>query len=372
MITIVGLGPGGPELVTRQAAEVLATAAMVHLRTRRHPAVVVIPDHVATDSFDDEYERAASFDALYSTIVERLLAQAEQEDVVYAVPGHPLVAEATVRLLRPAAADRGIALRIVAGLSFVEPALTAIGVDPFEAGLQIVDAYDPDVEPFRPALIGQLHDRHTAGLAKIALLERYPEEHRAALIRHAGLADETVDWLPLYAIDRRDDLDHLTSLFLPAIPLLDGAGSARTFDEVVHRLRRECPWDREQTHQSLRRNLIEETFEAADAALDSEDLVAFGHELGDGLLLQVYLNAAIAEESETFTIRDIYRWITAKLIRRHPHVFGDVAASTAEQVEAGGSGSRQPSRPAPARAGWTGYRIACRHWRWSTPSTSAP
>lgn len=353
MITIVGLGPGGPELVTRQAAEVLATAAMVYLRTRRHPAVVVIPDHVATDSFDDEYERAASFDALYSTIVERLLAQAEQEDVVYAVPGHPLVAEATVRLLRPAAADRGIALRIVAGLSFVEPALTAIGVDPFEAGLQIVDAYDPDVEPFRPALIGQLHDRHTAGLAKIALLERYPEEHRAALIRHAGLADETVDWLPLYAIDRRDDLDHLTSLFLPAIPLLDGAGSARTFDEVVHRLRRECPWDREQTHQSLRRYLIEETFEAADA-LDSEDLVAFGHELGD-VLLQVYLNAAIAEESETFTIRDIYRWITAKLIRRHPHVFGDVAASTAEQVEANweqikaaeraGSGSRLDGVP---------------------------
>jgi len=101
---------------------------------------------------------------------------------------------------------------------------------------------------------------------------------------------------------------------------------------VVRRLRRDCPWDREQTHQSLRRYLIEETFEAVDA-LDSGDLVAYGQELGD-VLLQVYLNAAIAEESNTFTMRDVYRWITTKLIRRHPHVFGDVAASTAEQVEA--------------------------------------
>ncbi|GIW08594.1 MAG: MazG family protein [Dehalococcoidia bacterium] len=334
MITIVGLGPGGPELVTRQAAAILANAETVYLRTRRHPAVAIIPPSVRVESFDDEYDRAESFEALYETIVSQLLATAERGDVVYAVPGHPLVAETTVRLLHERAQAAGIPVRIVAGLSFVEPALAAVAVDPLAAGLQIADASQPDVDPFRPALIGQIYDRRSAGLAKIALLERYPEEHRVALIFHAGLEDERVAWLPLYAIDRSDSIDHLTCLYLPPIALLEGAGSGaeRTFDEVVHRLRRDCPWDREQTHQSLRRYLIEETFEAVDA-LDSGDLVAYGHELGD-VLLQVYLNAAIAEESDIFTVRDVYRWITTKLIRRHPHVFGDVAASTAEQVEA--------------------------------------
>jgi tetrapyrrole methylase family protein/MazG family protein len=332
MITIVGLGPGGPDLVTQQAAALLTSAEMVYLRTRRHPAVAILPPTVRVEAFDDEYERAESFDTLYETIVSHLLAAAERRDVVYAVPGHPLVAETTVRVLRDRASARGLPLRIVPGLSFVEPALAAVGVDPLEAGLQLADALQPNVEPFRPALIAQIYNRRSASLAKLALLERYPAEHRVALISHAGLADERVDWLPLYAIDRTERTDHLTCLYLPPIALLDGTGEERTFDEVVRRLRRDCPWDREQTHQSLRRYLIEETFEAVDA-LDSGDLVAYGQELGD-VLLQVYLNAAIAEESNTFTMRDVYRWITTKLIRRHPHVFGDVAASTAEQVEA--------------------------------------
>lgn len=332
MITIVGLGPGGPELVTQQAAALLTTAKTVYLRTRRHPAAAILPPTVDVRSFDDEYERAESFEALYETIVARLLAAAANEDVVYAVPGHPLVAETTVQLLRERAIAVGQSVRIIAGLSFLEPVLTAVGVDPFVAGLQVADAFRPEVEPFRPAIIGQLYDRRSAGLTKLALLERYPEEHRVALVFHAGLEDERVEWLPLYAIDRTDAIDHLTCLYLPPLAVLDGIGSERTFDEVVHRLRRECPWDREQTHQTLRRYLVEETFEAIDA-LERGDLLAYGHELGD-VLLQVYLNAAIAEESETFSIRDVYRWVTTKLIRRHPHVFGDVTAATAEQVEA--------------------------------------
>jgi tetrapyrrole methylase family protein/MazG family protein len=332
MITIVGLGPGGPDLVTQQAATLLTTAETVYLRTRRHPAVAIIPPTVHVRSFDDEYERAESFEELYETIVARLLAAAADGEVIYAVPGHPLVAETTVQLLRERAPAVGQAVRIIAGLSFLEPVLTAVGVDPFVAGLQVADAFRPEVEPFRPAIIGQLSDRRRAGLTKLALLERYPEEHRVALVFHAGLADERVEWLPLYAIDRTDTIDHLTCLYLPPVPILDAVGSERTFDEVVHRLRRECPWDREQTHQSLRRYLVEETFEAIDA-LERGDLVAYGHELGD-VLLQVYLNAAIAEETETFTMRDVYRWVTMKLIRRHPHVFGDVTVATAEQVEA--------------------------------------
>ncbi|MCL6646949.1 MAG: nucleoside triphosphate pyrophosphohydrolase [Chloroflexi bacterium] len=332
MITVVGLGPAGPELLTCQAAEVLANAPRVYLRTARHPAVAAIPASIPTESFDDLYERAETFEELYTTIVARLLERGAEGDLVYAVPGHPLVGEATVRQLQAAAAERGIPLRLIAGLSFVEPALMAVGVDALEAGLQVVDAYQPDLDPFRPALVGQLHSRRVAGLLKLALLEHYPPEHRVALIAHAGLPEVRVTWLPLATLDRRNDFDHLTCLYLPALPLLAGVGSERTFNEVVHRLRRECPWDRAQTHESLRQYLIEETFEAIDA-LESGDLVAYGHELGD-VLLQVYLNAAIAEEHGHFTLRDVYRWITRKLIRRHPHVFGAVVADTPEQVEA--------------------------------------
>lgn len=102
------------------------------------------------------------------------------------------------------------------------------------------------------------------------------------------------------------------------------------FIEIVHRLRRECPWDREQTHASIRHSLIEEVYEVLEA-IDNNNLEHLRHELGD-LLLHVVFHTSIAEQSNEFTLKQVIDDITEKLIRRHPHVFGDTKVSGSKQV----------------------------------------
>lgn len=329
-ITIVGLGPGDPELLTREAENTLAAATTLYLRTRIHPTVAALDPETFT-SFDDEYDHADSFDNLYEHIAQTIVTRAADTLVTYAVPGHPLVAERTVTRIQALASERGIPVRIVAGLSFIEPVLAALGVDPLDRGLQIVDAHRIDIDPFRPVLLAQVYDRRMAGDAKLALMEHFPDDHPTTIVFHAGTVAERVETVPLFALDRRDDLDHLVCVYLAPIDILAGHGSSQTFAHVVRRLRRECPWDRQQTHETLRRYLIEETYEAADA-IDAGDWEHLAEELGD-VLLQVYLHATVAEQAEEFTLADIYRSITEKMIRRHPHVFGDVEVESASDVE---------------------------------------
>ncbi|HEY5119360.1 MAG TPA: nucleoside triphosphate pyrophosphohydrolase, partial [Anaerolineales bacterium] len=135
-----------------------------------------------------------------------------------------------------------------------------------------------------------------------------------------GTAAEEVEDLPLHAIDRSEKIAHLTALYVP--PLTKGA--LEEFQETVAHLRAPegCPWDREQTHKSIRGNLLEETYEALEA-LDRDDPVHLAEELGD-LLLQILLHAQIATEAGEFRMADVVGGVDAKIRRRHPHVFGEV------------------------------------------------
>ncbi len=112
-----------------------------------------------------------------------------------------------------------------------------------------------------------------------------------------------------------------------------GQHTYQTLWDIVHRLRSPggCPWDREQTHQSLRRNLLEECYEALEA-LDAGDPAGLAEELGD-VIVQIAFHCQIAEENGTFTQADMFRHICEKLVRRHPHVFGDVKVKDAREVE---------------------------------------
>ncbi|MFO7696580.1 MAG: nucleoside triphosphate pyrophosphohydrolase [Anaerolineae bacterium] len=334
-IDIVGLGPGDPGLLTRQAWERLASAPEVYLRTRQHPCVAYLPAGPAYHSFDACYEVHASFEQVYADIAAQVLALGRREGgVVYAVPGDPAVGETTVRLIREQAAAEGIPVRLLAGVSFIEPACHALAIDPFD-GLQVVDGtllagrIHPPLDPDVPALVVQIYNRQMAADVKMTLLALYPEEHPARLVIRAGLADEQVREMSLYEIDRQDDLDHLSSLYIPA---LLHPGSLSTYQNVVGRLRAPngCPWDREQTHESLRSSLLEETYEVL-AALDSGDVDELKEELGD-LLLQILFHAQIATENGDFRLIDSMAYAIEKLVRRHPHVFGDVQASDAQAV----------------------------------------
>ncbi len=162
----------------------------------------------------------------------------------------------------------------------------------------------------------------------------------AVILQRLGLPDERIVEVAWADLDRELEADHLTSLYLPEVAEPVAHEFAR-FDELVRILRDECPWDRKQTHASLRRHLLEETHEVlevldARAALadtepapDLDDHLA--EELGD-LLYQIYFHARLASERGSFTVADVARGVHDKLVIRHPHVFGDVDANDAETV----------------------------------------
>jgi tetrapyrrole methylase family protein/MazG family protein len=334
-ITVVGLGPGAPGLLTVEAQQFLASADEIYVRTQKHPTVATLPPQATIHSFDPIYERAETFGQVYAEIAARIVELGQrQQGVVYAVPGHPLVGEASVQRILALAEAKGLAVHIIEGLSFIEPVCTRLRQDPLN-GWQIADATEltlqhyPAVNPDLPLLIGQLYGREVAADVKLALMTIYPDDHRVILVRAAGTTDESLSTIPLYELDRSGGIDHLTSLYVPSLTV---QGSLATFQEIVALLRAPegCPWDREQTHRSLRPFLLEETHEVLEA-LDKDDTVALKEELGD-LLLQILLHTQIALEDEEFRMTDVVGHIVAKLKRRHPHVFGQVHVSGAQEV----------------------------------------
>lgn len=333
-LTIVGLGPGQAGDLTRRAWSALENAPRVILRTKEHPCVPELPNRENTESCDDIYESTGDFSLIYAAIVDRVLSALGQSPVVYAVPGDPLVGEATVQSLIERCAAANIPCEIVMGISFIEPMLKAIGLDALD-GVQIFDAltiammYHPPINPDLPALLAQVYSRQAASELKLTLMNQYPDEFEVALIHAAGTDDQRVEWLKLYEIDRSPQIQHLTSLYLP--PLGTRTSFETLQDNIAHlRAPEGCPWDRKQTHLSLRKYLIEETYEVLET-LDREDSAALQEEMGD-LLLQIMLHTQIGIDDGEFRMADVIRTLNEKLIRRHPHVWGEVSVNGADQV----------------------------------------
>ena len=327
-ITLLGLGPGDPAKLTREAWDVIGTVDEIWLRTNQHPSVAGLPASVRIHSFDDLYDGSDSFEEVYAAIVEKILELGQRsQGVIYAVPGDPFMAEATCPVIAQRARAAGLPLKIVSGLSFFEPVFSALGLDPyprlsFVDALELSQAHLPAFPPDVPALVAQVYSRMVASEIKVTLNAVYPDEHPVRLVHAAGTKEELVEDLPLYEIDRSDHIGLQTVLYIP--PLGDGT-SFEAFQEIIGHLRAPedgCPWDKEQTHQSLRGHLLEEAYEVL-AALDSEDPQKMAEEFGD-LLLQIVLNAQIASEEGEFNMADVLKGIHDKIIRRHPHVFGEV------------------------------------------------
>jgi tetrapyrrole methylase family protein/MazG family protein len=328
-VVVVGLGPAGPELLTAATIEALASVPHRYLRTTRHPAAVAV---AGAPSFDSIYEAAATIEAVYAGIVDALVeAAGEHGTVLYAVPGSPLVAERTVELLR---SDDRVVVRLVPALSFLDLAWAALRVDPVAAGVRIVDGRRFAVEAAGergPLLVAQCDTRQVLSDIKLTTDDAGP----VTVLQRLGLPDESVSTVAWADLDKEVEPDHLTSIWLPAAAPAVAREVAR-FDELVHTLREKCPWDREQTHSTLTRHLLEETYEVLEAieALDVDAGEGFEHleeELGD-LLFQVVFHATLAAEEGHFTLADVARGIHDKLVHRHPHVFAGVQADTPDQV----------------------------------------
>lgn len=350
-VVVCGLGPAGADLVTRGVLDAVARTPHRFLRTARHPSAGVVGDAV---TFDSIYESGTTLDEVYSGIVDELArAAAAHGEVLYAVPGSPMVAERTVELLL---ADDRVAVDVLPALSFVDLAWSRLGIDPVAKGVRLVDGHRFDVEAageHGPLLVGQCDTRDVLSEVKLAIgdaldgaasppggpaltaVDSADDGPVLTVLQRLGLPDEAVTVVPWYELDRVVEPDHLTSVYVPrlAAPL---AGEVVRITEVVRRLRADCPWDRQQTHASLRRHLLEEAYEVLEALdhLDpdsGEGFDALEEELGD-LLFQIVFHATLAAEEGRFTLADVARGISEKLIRRHPHVFGDVEVSSADEV----------------------------------------
>ena len=342
-VIVVGLGPAGADLLLPAARHAFERTETRFLRTARHPAVDDLArEGVTFTALDQLYDSGDDFDAVYSAIASYVVDAAHTHGlVVYAVPGSPNVAERTVELLRAANVD----VEIVPGVSFADLAWARLGIDPL-SGVRVVDAraFATDAAGLAgPMLLAQCDDAFVLSDVKLALLEVLQPEQDVTVLQGLGLPDERVFTVPLAELDQRVTPDHLTSLFVDTGEMQVASEFARLVG-LAERLRGPggCPWDAKQTHHSLRRHVLEEAYEVAEAIeplpvdapkgdIDLADYDALEDELGD-LLFQVIIQSVLAAEAGAFTIADVARRIHDKLVHRHPHVFGDVQVADADEV----------------------------------------
>lgn len=332
MITITGLGPGSLERVSSPVRDLLLDESRTLIvRTLSHPAAAELAGMRDVISCDDLYEKGEQFDDVYSAIAERVVAASGAGPVVYAVPGSPTIGEFAVRKILDAVPDA----ELVPSESFVDAVLAEMEYDPLDRGLQILDGHalpDPLILD-KPTIIGHLDRPEILADVLDGVARVIPEESVVTLLSGLGSPDATVLTNEVGSIDL-EMAGYRTSLFVDSEP----AGLVGAI-KVMRQLREDCPWDREQTHASLVKNLVEESYELIEAIgrLPEEDVdwvayAAVEDELGD-VLLQVLFHEAIARESGAFDIDGIAEVLRQKLVRRHPHVFSDVDVSSADEVK---------------------------------------
>lgn len=320
-VLVIGLGPAGlGQLPDSTRALLLDPAFKVVLRTIAHPGAAELSALREVVTCDDLYDRAEDFEEVYAAIVERVLEYQAGEGVIYAVPGSPLVGEFAVADLR-----KRVPVEIIPSPSFLDATLSAVGYDPLDRGLRILDGHALPTPLLidGPTIIAHL-DQPLILADVVASLGRVVDESsEVTLVIDAGGDQERLLTTSIDSVDPRQ-AGLRTSIFMDPTP-----GGLAGVISVMARLRKDCPWDRAQTHESLVKNLLEETHELVDAiAAGAEGAIL--DELGD-LLLQVLFHSEIATG---FGVEDVAENLRQKLVRRHPHVFGSVIAGSPEEVKA--------------------------------------
>lgn len=324
MIKIVGLGPGTKDALTIGTISELENNKNIFLRTEKHPTVDYLREkNIIFETYDDVYESTESFDEVYLNIANDLVKKYNEfGDLIYAVPGHPLVAEKSVFNLIDLCKKNNIEYKIMPAVSFIDAMIESLKIDPIE-GLKVIDSFDIENQVLDKrigTIITQVYNNLIASEVKLSLLEYYDDETEIYYVRAAGIeGQESIRKIPLFELDMQEDIDYLTSVYIPKD--LQNKKDFSDLLRIIEILRGEdgCPWDREQTHKSLKKALIEESYEVIDA-IDQEDEDSLIEELGD-VLLQVVFHASIGKEDGYFNITDVIQGICNKMISRHPHVF---------------------------------------------------
>ncbi|MBQ5695921.1 MAG: nucleoside triphosphate pyrophosphohydrolase [Clostridium sp.] len=335
MIKIVGLGPGAPESLTIGAVEALENSKNLYFRTEKHPTVDYLKKRLESfNTCDNYYEEGHSFDEVYSNIAKNIIKEYKKSgELVYAVPGHPLVAERSVVNLINLCKENDIEYKILPAVSFIDAMMDRLQIDPIE-GLKVIDAFDIKnqiLDKRIGTIITQVYNPLIASEVKLELLEYYNDETEIYYVRAAGIeGEESIRKIPIYELDMQEDIDYLTSVYIPK-----DVNNKKDFYDLIHTiemLRGEdgCSWDREQTHESIKNSLLEEAYEVVEA-IEDDNIDGLIEELGD-VLLQVVFHSVIGKEDGYFNVSDVIETITNKMIYRHPHVFKNKTDATSDEV----------------------------------------
>lgn len=338
-ITIVGLGPGDIGQMPLSIYRVLKnTQKPIFLRTGEHPAAKELSEEgVVFSTFDSLYTHLnENFDQVYLAIVEALVKEAQTKDIVYAVPGHPMVAERTVELLLSEQDKGDVTLEFLGGKSFLDDLFQAMHLDPID-GFQLRDAFELNMDTLdsgSPLVVMQVFNDFVAGEVKLSLMERYPDEHQVALVNAAGSKEETITWVPLYELDRMRGVFNLLSVYVPPLARKEQTRSFDTLQYYIDVLFGETGdlWIQARTPESLIPYLREETEEVVEAILEG-DPDHLAEELGD-LLLHVLYQSNMGERAGLFSLEDVLHEVTTKIRRRHPHVFDGETVTSIADIEA--------------------------------------
>ncbi|GAA0085988.1 nucleoside triphosphate pyrophosphohydrolase [Clostridium sp. CTA-7] len=335
MIKIIGLGPGAPEALTIGAVKALEEGKNIYFRTEKHPTVDYLKGKIKEfKTYDNYYEISDSFDEVYENIAKDIVSKyLDTKEMIYAVPGHPLVAEKSVFNLINLCEEKGIEYTILPAVSFIDAMMDVLKIDPIE-GLKVIDAFDMKnqiLDKRIGTIITQVYNPLIASEVKLKLLEYYNDDTEIYYVRAAGIvSEESIRKIPIYELDMQDDIDYLTSIYIPKD--INNKKDFNDLVEIIDTLRGEngCPWDIEQTHESIKNQLLEEAYEVIDS-INNDDIDGMIEELGD-VLLHVVFHGSIGKDDGYFNVYDIIESICNKMIYRHPHVFGEGKADNSGEV----------------------------------------
>ncbi len=332
-IRIIGLGAGSFDDLTVKAYNVLKENVPTFLRTERHPSIDDFKkNNIKFDTFDNFFEKIEDFAEIFTEIVEKILAELKKYGKInYCVPGSPLMGDTVTDILLKNYSDK-INIEVIDGQSFLDKCIKLSGYADFK-NINIVTPNDIDEFSFNVNalnIISHVESRSIASDVKLKLLELYPENLQIFKI---DVFEEKCVKMPLFSIDQHDGFEF--SIFFCILPIEISEITVYNIENlcrIVKELRgpNGCPWDIKQTHESCKNNLAEEAQEVIDA-IDNEDFDNLCEELGD-LLLQVVFHSEMASEEGYFNLNDVITGSCSKLIRRHPHVFGDDIALTPEDA----------------------------------------
>ena len=326
-INIVGLGPGDESLISQGVLDILKSSSRIYLRTEKHPTVDKLKKSIKYTNLDYFYDNEDNFESVYKQIAEFIIEKSNEGDLVYAVPGHPRVAEMTVSQIEDIAKIKGIEVEVTASMSFLDAMFNYLAIDP-AGGFKLVDAFEIEnsyIDTNTSMIITQVYDHFIASNVKLSLMEYYDYDQEVCIVNGAGVKNlESKKYVPLYELDRHENIfNYLTSVYIPKSSK-KMYNTLNDLEEIMSKLRgtNGCDWDKKQTHETLKKYIIEEAYELCQA-IDNDDIDEMIEELGD-VLLQVVFHCQIGKETGYFNLTEVINGICNKLVYRHPHVFKNI------------------------------------------------